>query len=184
MIGTCPTGDDPVTTGQSDEIQLLQCDATGGTFTLRFQRWTTVPLSFSASASDVKAALLLLPTIEDIQVSYSHSATNACSDQSSAHVIQVTFTHNPGPLTAIQAGASGLTGGSSSLVVATGGTALASVSSVPGSKENVVCSNHGVCDEDTGVCTCVPGYGSSNGLGGLGDKRDCGYQRPWRYEAQ
>ena len=30
----CPHGDDPLTTGQSNEIQYVKCMATGGTFTL------------------------------------------------------------------------------------------------------------------------------------------------------
>lgn len=41
-----------------------------------------------------------------------------------------------------------------------------------------VCSNHGICDYVIGECKCLPGWGSSDGSGGLGSKRDCGHRLP------
>ncbi|CAB1097259.1 unnamed protein product [Ectocarpus sp. CCAP 1310/34] len=44
-----------------------------------------------------------------------------------------------------------------------------------GSKENFECGGRGVCDFDTGLCTCLDGWASSDGNGSTGDRGDCGY---------
>lgn len=36
-ISDCPLGDDPLTKGQVNEVQLLKCTATQGTFTLYYR---------------------------------------------------------------------------------------------------------------------------------------------------
>jgi hypothetical protein len=46
---------------------------------------------------------------------------------------------------------------------------------VKGDKEDVECSNRGLCDRDTGICNCFTGYSSSNGFGEIGNAGDCGY---------
>lgn len=38
------------------------------------------------------------------------------------------------------------------------------------------CSNHGICNHETGNCQCFSGWGSSDGNGGLGSLRDCGHR--------
>jgi hypothetical protein len=48
--------------------------------------------------------------------------------------------------------------------------------SVKGTKGAVECSNRGLCDTETGQCTCFPGYSSSDGAGGPGDRGDCGHK--------
>lgn len=48
--------------------------------------------------------------------------------------------------------------------------------SFKGSRENAVCSDRGMCDEEKGECTCFEGYISSDGNGNLGNRRDCGAQ--------
>lgn len=35
-----------------------------------------------------------------------------------------------------------------------------------------------LCDRTTGECSCFPGWSSSNGAGGIGDRSDCGYRVP------
>ena len=47
-----------------------------------------------------------------------------------------------------------------------------------GTKEWEECSGRGLCDRGTGVCTCFPGYGSSDGQGGPGPYEDCGHPIP------
>ena len=43
-----------------------------------------------------------------------------------------------------------------------------------GTKEELVCSGQGLCNSDMGLCNCFPGWRSSNGAGGLGNRGDCG----------
>ena len=43
-----------------------------------------------------------------------------------------------------------------------------------GTKENVVCSNRGLCDTSLGTCTCLQAFTSSNGQGAAGTLGDCG----------
>ena len=52
------------------------------------------------------------------------------------------------------------------------------IEDVKGTKENSVCSGRGICDTSTGECNCFTGYGSSDGKGGKGTFRDCGYLEP------
>ncbi|KAH8055949.1 hypothetical protein JL722_7769 [Aureococcus anophagefferens] len=59
----CPTGDDPNTWGQANEVQYFSCTATEGSFTLEFREATTVPIPANATAADVEAALEALPTV-------------------------------------------------------------------------------------------------------------------------
>jgi hypothetical protein len=85
----CPVGDDPLTTGQLDEVQLIQCQATyplqtislrsdaaltTGTFRLIFGKLSTRPMSFQALASidsngrSVATSLLALQGISAVTV--------------------------------------------------------------------------------------------------------------------
>ena len=47
-----------------------------------------------------------------------------------------------------------------------------------GSKEVLECAGRGLCNHSTGECLCFPGYGSSDGKGGRGTYRDCGFLEP------
>ena len=40
------------------------------------------------------------------------------------------------------------------------------------------CSGRGLCDEMTGTCVCVEGFGSSDGAGKKGEIQDCGFKLP------
>ena len=46
-------------------------------------------------------------------------------------------------------------------------------------KENVECSNKGYCDHTVGLCTCFPGFISSDGYGNRGTIQDCGHRSPF-----
>lgn len=88
-LKTCPVGDDPLTTGQLDEVQLIQCQTaytlqtislrsdaplTAGTFRFNFGKQSTRPMSFNALASidsngkSVSTSLLALRGIAAVTV--------------------------------------------------------------------------------------------------------------------
>jgi hypothetical protein len=58
-LRACPKGDDPMTSGQVNEIQRLTCKCNGcaGTFAITFRRRTTINLLPTNTANDLKDAL-------------------------------------------------------------------------------------------------------------------------------
>ncbi|KAL4138227.1 hypothetical protein PRIC2_001734 [Phytophthora ramorum] len=160
----CPSGDDPWTTSQADEVQTVSCSADGGTFTLSFRGETTLPIPFSAPTAAVKSGLERLLTITSVSVAYS-TGTAACG--SAGNDVAVTF-HSPSgdlPLLSISA---------SSLTHSTAAVATSIVQTTQGTKEDAVCNNRGRCDEDTGTCVCSLYHASGNARGGFGALDDCG----------
>lgn len=173
----CPRGDDPMTIGQVDEVQHLNClcDGCTGTFVLTFRRRTTVNLSPTSTPADLKAALEKIDTINGVTVTLSGSGSTICD--SDGATTSITFTNNPGDLPELQI-QDRLKGGTSMLSISSGGASGAYDSvgaSVDGTREEVDCSNRGTCDTNTGVCKCYPGFSSSDGAGGAGTLGDCGY---------
>jgi hypothetical protein len=62
----CPVGDDPGTYNDHPEVQLLQCIATSGTFSLTFRESTTGPLLANATSVDeLVSALEALPSLAE-----------------------------------------------------------------------------------------------------------------------
>ena len=59
----CPTGDDPLTTGQANQVQLLVCIANAGSFTLLFKGYPSAQILSTATASQVRTALLAIPLL-------------------------------------------------------------------------------------------------------------------------
>ena len=60
----CPTGDDPGTYEDHWEVQLLQCVASAGTFTLTFREQTTAPISANATtATELRSLLASISTL-------------------------------------------------------------------------------------------------------------------------
>ena len=59
----CPRGDDPLTTGQVNQIQLLRCVASAGSFALYYYGFPSAQIQASAAASDRRSALLAIPLI-------------------------------------------------------------------------------------------------------------------------
>jgi hypothetical protein len=191
-LRTCPFGDDPlVTTGTSDEVQAIDClcsSGCAGTFRLSFRNELTSTIAYGANAATVKAALEALRTIITVTVTVDGGSAVCDADGASA---RVTFTHQSGNLPSLKV--------ESSLTQSSGTPALAIVAdgasssygsttaTVQGNRENLECSNRGICNRATGVCACASFDGStanlwssSNGAGGsvtktAGWRADCGF---------
>ena len=164
-IGPCATGDDPRTRGGLYEIQTATCTATSGTFTLTFRSKTTAAIAYDASAYTVMNALWALQSIDLVEVTFGGSGNHACS--STGVAIAVTFTGNLGDVPMLSAGVGSLVNGA-------GAGTVTFVETEKGTKENLPCSDRGICDETTGVCKCFQGYSTSDGNGGEGRRGDCG----------
>jgi len=188
----CPLGDDPMTQGQADEVQLLRCDldpAAGQSFVLRFRRETTAVIPASATAADLETALEALPTVGHVQVRFlsaSGAVTTFCSSATtpSDNVVEITFLDDHGDvpnLIVLSGDGNDLTGAAAAGIslaydggqlARSGGTAVVSVR---GTKEALPCSGRGACDRSLGACRCFTGFASSNGRGVAGDQPDCGF---------
>jgi hypothetical protein len=171
---TCIKGDDPLTTGQLDEIQQIGCRADGGSFTLSFKDITTSNIAWDASVADVKAAIVALRSVPDfgasnaISVSFSVGAT-ACENGSS-NVMTITFSQLFGDLPLLIPDGTNLEH--------TGGTfpVITSDEFQVGTKESEECSNRGFCSQFSGYCTCEDDWAPSDGANGPGLRDDCGYE--------
>jgi len=156
----CPTGDDPETCGGVFEVQNVKCTLTSGTFSLTFRNQETISISYSASASQVAWALGNLTSIGTVTVTLTNSGSPyACGANQN---IRVTFTSELGILPLMSSSPS-----------------FAINRTVASTKEDVECSNRGFCNHDTGTCTCLDGYASSDGNGNLGTRGDCGAFYEW-----
>jgi hypothetical protein len=161
---TCPFGDNPQTIGQSNDVQTIQCTATGGTFTVTFREVESMEIPYDASPDTLEAFLNQMYSIHHASVGYSGGSTqHACSAGGTLITVRIKV---PGDLPMLKVDVSQLTAGSATV------TEL-----VQGTTEFIMCSGQGTCDAISGVCTCFPGYVSSDGSGdGVtpGQRGDCG----------
>jgi hypothetical protein len=171
-IRLCAEGDDPLTGSQNNDVQLFECHADFGTFTLSFGGETTVPISVDASVSDVTNALNALPSLigqdPKVSVSWTGGISQVCV--ADGNQIQITFLQNFGdqPLLIPDGTNLGQTSVADTPIIT-------AQKVVTGDKESDPCSNHGTCDETTGVCTCLSNWLTSDGYGNAGIRGDCGY---------
>ncbi|GMF30833.1 unnamed protein product [Phytophthora lilii] len=160
----CPKGDDVLTTGQVNAVQDLICVCNGctGTFALSFRGRVTSNLTPTTLSEDLEVALETLDNIYGVSVV---AGTALCS--SSGTITSITFTNNPGNLPNLQV-----------LNNLNNGATVTVTTSTTGTRENVYCSNHGLCDFSTGVCKCAAGFVSGNGalIPAAGRRGDCGFQ--------
>ncbi|TMW64027.1 hypothetical protein Poli38472_014144 [Pythium oligandrum] len=170
----CPVGDDPLTGTiqdprgiQRNERQRVTCRATGGSFTLTFRGYTTEPILASDSTAIVRSKLVALPSIRAATVTFGGITIVACT--AIGNDITIEFTQDFGDLPDLR--------GDASLVHSTPGVTptLTFTTVTQGTKENLPCSRRGTCDRVNGVCACYPNYFSSNGIGQIGIRGDCGF---------
>lgn len=167
----CPHADDPDTYGQRDEQQLIKCaDADrSGNIVLTFRQYSTTPLAPNSTSADVRTALELLPSVGEVSVEPFGPSDIDRICQPAGNQLIVTFKTEHGDLPLIQFAVENIDGVSDFFNI---------VEHLPGTKENLECAGRGLCDHSNGQCSCFPGYGSSDGKGGKGNNRDCGYLEP------
>lgn len=154
---------------KSFERQALKCRAEGGTLTLTFRDATTRPIPHDATALVVERTLRELPTIGTVSVAApSGNATGRLCDDD-ANNVTVTFTSELGDVPLLRIDGAGL--------LPRGGADVAVSEATKGTKDDAVCSRHGLCDAATGTCACFPGYSTSNADNGFGLRGDCGVAR-------
>ena len=176
MLRECPKGDDPETTGQADEVQLLQCfplddgSRLDGTMTLNFKHETTIPIGVNATGNDVKAALEALSVIRQVTVEVKtgdntfDSATEPICSADKTRAVKITFTHDPGPQPRIKINKAKLVG-QVQVAIETASGAIGVFEGVTGlqarrgTKEYIACMGRGLCDDTTGTCACYKNYG-------------------------
>ena len=73
---TCPTGEYPFDSGGVNEVQMLKCKGQNGTFTLKFRNAVSEPISYLASATQLKAILEKMLSITTVQVTVGESGFN------------------------------------------------------------------------------------------------------------
>ena len=179
----CPTGDNPKTFNQFNEVQVLECSATNGTFTLTFRGNTTLPISYNATSVELKLALEQLYTIREVDVTIDNVQdfdgvenrnVTICSKSNSYRTnTYIEFSTEHGDLPLLIADSSL----SSSDKIPHVAAHLRIAEYRAGNKEDVECSGNGLCDESTGICKCAVGYISSNGtLNAAGETGDCSYR--------
>jgi len=165
----CPLGDNPRTTGQAKEIQTVLCTETSvSTFQLTFRGATSANIGSHATEHELKAALEALPTIGQVDVTFS-LGDQACTVDSS-NTISILFITELGDLPALTPTVTDPVA-IPSIVVDTDGTGT----SLMGTVENVECSNNGICNRMNGQCSCFAGMGSSGSSNVRGHREDCGY---------
>ena len=182
VLKMCPTGDDPLTTSNTDnEVQTIDCRATSGTFRVIFRDYKTSEIAYNANAATIKSALEAIPYLkEGVTVAFDGGSA-PCS--SSGLATKITFTNQPGDLPTIQLSKKYLVHSTSANLVlnAFGGGATGTygtpTATVNGNRENIECSGQGECDYVTGTCSCRSGFQSSNGAAtpAAGYRGDCGY---------
>lgn len=141
-----------------------QDTATTAVITLTFRDQSSIALSPTATLLQITSALSAVSTIGIVTVTpTTGSSDSLCSSTNINQAIGITFlqAHGQQPLLRVSSSISNV-------------FVLDVVETVKGTKENIECSGRGICNTLTGVCNCVAGYGSSDGLGGPGQIGDCG----------
>ena len=184
-LRSCPYGDDPHTQHQHNAVQKLSCSDSdnSGSFELTFRDQTTSPISVTNTASDLEAILNALSTIESVSVTYTDPHIYVGAPSLAADSLQICTDVGQ----EIEIEFLSPTGDVPELIVTNTHSDIDGMLSITtiqaGTKEFVECSGRGVCDTDTGLCQCHPGYGSSDGQGNVGTRDDCGYKVPFSFDA-
>ncbi|CAK9114232.1 Tenascin (TN) (Cytotactin) (GMEM) (GP 150-225) (Glioma-associated-extracellular matrix antigen) (Hexabrachion) (JI) (Myotendinous antigen) (Neuronectin) (Tenascin-C) (TN-C), partial [Durusdinium trenchii] len=179
----CPKGDDPLTLqydavnvahGQKDEIQKIRIDSDGGAMsgeiTLKFTDWMgkvheTRPLTIGSAltALEIQEALVALPNnvIPSVTVTLETGGSDTTHYE---YMVTFSASENSGtqPLLEIDASDKSAVGNQPVKAAAVNleyGTGLTEVTRhQTGTEESKVCSGRGICDTETGICSCFTGF--------------------------
>ena len=176
-LRTCPSGPDPFGGAVSSlEEQSILCTATGGVFSLSFRGVSTPPLDFDVTVAELAGALEDLESIGLVTATQLGSDDNArvCGWTDGApRETRIRFLTELGDVPLLVGDALYLMGPNLGMMAAQ----LTIQEVVPGRATVRECSGQGVCDRNTGLCTCASAWFSSNGEGELGARGDCGARR-------
>jgi hypothetical protein len=173
----CPKGDNPDTTDQVDEVQLLDCKCShcGGGLYLTINGKATGYIPYTAKEEVVKHMIDKTGVLEryTLKIVGGQSICSAAGSTTS-----LTFHVPSGPQDAmIITPAGGLHG---TISVRTGrkwSKINTDMQARKGTKEYIPCSGQGICNATGGTCSCYTRYGSSDGMGGSGTRGDCGFEK-------
>lgn len=117
-LRSCRKGDDPMTTGQVDEVMAISCLCNGctGSYVVQYKGATSAPIDNAATSTEVDTILEQMLTVDSVTVTFDGGATACDTDGVST---MITFTQNSGDLPDLTV-VSSLTGGTSALSVQTG----------------------------------------------------------------
>merc|ERR1712196_101276 len=137
-------------------------------------------IPYNSNISDFKRSLQQMMTISKVDVTmYNKNNTIInnhdfiCSPEHDHRYLHVEFLSEFGDLPMMQAVSSTLTFNGVSSQASINITEV-----VKGNKEDIECSGQGIC-QNSGICSCIPGFMSSNGsLNTPGERGDCSYFNP------
>jgi hypothetical protein len=101
-------------------------------------------------------------SVTSVDVEANDPDISLCPGQGDSNYLTVSFMHSRGDLAKLD-------------VLSYVGIDISVEEIQKGTLENKECSGQGLCDYTTGICNCFPGFVSSNGAGGKGNIRDCGF---------
>jgi len=180
----CPRGDNILTvkTGSSDQVNTVQTiliadDTNGndpsGEMTLTFTDlyggvWTTRPITIGSSDTNdqnaINDALQALPNQVIESVTVARTSSTGTDAEGFLYTITFTSSHNAGTQNLLKVNIdgcnrsgctpifSGVTSADDEPITVTVADATTT------KKESAVCSEHGLCDTETGICNCFSGY--------------------------
>lgn len=105
----CPSGDDPFTMGQVNEVQILRCMATGGWFALLFEGKMSGTIRADMREENVKAALEQTESISEVSVTFTADHGTVCQSDET-NLVKIEFTQNFGSLPPLKPRADALAG--------------------------------------------------------------------------
>jgi len=168
----CPTGDDPLTGTSShgvveyNEIQTLVCnasiDGSAGSLSLPSKKEYTADIYPDDSLKELQAKLNALTTVTDKGMYVDGTHSTVCAVGGAYTYIEFTQDFGDQPL---------LVSYTDDLTY----SMLKIWEKTKGTKENEYCSNRGICDHDSGLCSCADGFDTSNGEDEEGTRGDCGF---------